>query len=212
MVADAQRKTAGKYAVFQSVIQPPLCHAPGIRAHAEDGQVSAQSRREGNAAALYRGDDRPVAYEIAHGAPVGEKLQRLEIGHGVVKPGAVQTSVKHELPIPQLQPPADSEHGVGVVLFHREHLGSRRGEAQRVKVPDDLVRFDSQFSGMFQAAVGGEDVVVFFQRPRQRVKLRGAENHTAAHGLPSCFFYFTTFYSKEKGRGCKQFFNFAVLP
>ena len=65
---------------------------------------------------------------------------------------------------------------------------------------------------MFQAAVGGEDVVVFFQRPRQRVKLRGAENHTAAHGLPSCFSYFTTFYSKEKGRGCKQFFNFAVLP
>lgn len=94
MVADAQRKTAGKYAVFQSVIQPPLCHAPGIRAHAEDGQVSAQSRREGNAAVLYHGDDRPVACEIAHGAPVGEKLQRLEIGHGVVKPGAVQTSVK----------------------------------------------------------------------------------------------------------------------
>ena len=139
-------------------------------------------------------------------------MQRLEIGHGVVKPGAVQTPVKQKFPIPQLQPPANGEHGVGVVLFHREHLGSRRGKAQRVKVPDDLVRFDSQFSGMFQAAVGGEDVVVFFQRPRQRVKLRGAENHTAAHGLPSRFFYFTTFYSKEKSRGCKQFFNFAVLP
>ena len=48
------------------------------------------------------------------------------------------------------------------------------------------------------AAVGGEDVVVFFQRPRQRVKLRGAENHTAAHGLPSCFFYFTTFFPLRK--------------
>ena len=148
VVADAQGEAAGQHAVLQRVIQPPLRHAPGVRAHAEDGQVSAQSRREGNAAVFDDGDDRPVAHKVAHGAPVGEKLQRLEIGHGVVKPGAVQTSVKQKFPIPQLQPPANGEHGVGIVLFHREYLGPRRGESQRVKVADDLIWFNSQLPGM----------------------------------------------------------------
>ena len=87
VVADAQGEAAGQYAVLQRVIQPPLRHAPGVRAHAENGQVPAQPRREGNAAVFDDGDDRPVAHKVAHGAPVGEELQRLEIGHGVVKPG-----------------------------------------------------------------------------------------------------------------------------
>ena len=117
---------------------------------------------------------------------VGQELQGLEVGNGVVQPGAVQASVEEKLPVSQGQSPADSQHGVGIVLLHREHAGAHGSKAQRVEVSKDFIWGDSQLFRVPKTAVGGDDIIPGFQRTGQRIEFGGAEDD-AGHGSTSLF-------------------------
>ena len=80
------------------------------------------------------------AAEHAEGTVVAEKLQGLKIGHRVVQSWTVQTAVEQKLPAAHRQAPAHRQHGIGIIFFHRKHIGPRRGKAQGIEVPQDHIR------------------------------------------------------------------------
>ena len=111
-------------------------------------------------------------------------LQSLIIGCGVVKPWAVQTAVEPELPVPQRQSPADGQHGIRVVLFHGEAAAVFRDIAQRVEVPQNLIRGQPQGLKVPEPTVGSQQKVILLHRLQQAVKPGSAENQKTTHGTP----------------------------
>ena len=155
-----------------------LRHAPGIRAHAEYGNGTIRARRDADGAVLHYGYQSGISHQIPNGTVVRQILQGLEIGNSVVKPGAVQTAVEQKFPAVPLQPQPGRQHGVGVVLLHRKHVGPRRGKAQGVKVADDFIGGDAQFFRMAQSPVRGDHPGIPRDRPGQSVKFRRAKDNT----------------------------------
>ena len=137
MVADTQGKPGGEGAVFQRVVQPFEGDPLRIGTHAEYGYGAAAPGREPKHSVFHHGDDVVISDQITHRIPVCQKLQGLEIGDGVIKPGAVQAAIEPKFPVSQGKPLADSQHGIGIVLFHREHIGPLGGEAQGIEIPQD---------------------------------------------------------------------------
>ena len=103
-----------------------------------------------------------------------------------------QAAVDDKPAVSPAQAPPDREHGVGIVLLHREHFRSLRNETQRVKVAQYDIRPDPQALGMLQAAVSSDDKIFISDSFRQRIKSGGAKNHTSAHKVTS-FCHSTTF-------------------
>ena len=112
-------------------------------------------------------------------------LQGLEIGNGMVQPGTVQTAVEDKLPVAQLKTPADCQHGIGIVLLHREHIGPLWGIAQGIEISQNFMGCDAQFFRMDQAAVGSQQKVILLQRLHQFVKTGSTENNTGSHFFTS---------------------------
>ena len=108
-------------------------------------------------------------------------MQGLEIRHRVVKPGAVQAAVEQELRAALFQSQPDGQHGIGIVLLHREHVGSLGGIAQGIKVPQHHIRVEPQSLGMPQPPVRRDDQRSLCYGSGQSRKIRRAENHAFSH-------------------------------
>ena len=130
---------------------------------------------------MYDGYEIVPSHQIPGSAVIGQKLQRLEIGNGMIQPGAVQRAVKEELPVAQLQPLAGGEHGIRIVLFHRKHLCLGGDVAQRVKIPDDAVRRAPQLFKMAQTAVCRHQVIIRPDGQCRLIEPGGAENQKLPH-------------------------------
>ena len=135
MVADAQGETGSQHTVLQGIVKPPQGDALRIRAKAEHRNRAGASGRKGHGAIFHHSYQIIPAYQITGSVVIRQKLQGLEIGNGMIQPRAVQTAVKQKLPVSQGKSPAGGQHGIGIILFHREHIGPLRNKAQGIKVP-----------------------------------------------------------------------------
>ena len=189
-VADPQGEAAGEGGVFQFVLGTMDADAFGISAHAEYAEVAGKIRRQGDGVVTDGGDDLSAANQIAPAAPVCQKLHGLEIGHGVIHPGTVQSAVEIEAVTAHFQTLFDGQHGVGIVFFHGKHFRPFRGVAQRVKIPQDDVWFDLQPLQMGQAAIGGDDSVFRGNGKTQPIPFARAENNAFFHiGSPQWAYF-----------------------
>ena len=138
----------------------------------------------------------------------GKVLQSLERGDGVIQAGAVQCSVDHKILKSQRKTLAHRQHGVGIILFHREHIGCCGDKAQRVKITQNDVRRDAKLLGVAVAAVGGYDHIVRRYFLRQVRKAAGTKDHTLCHPKRLLFHFFSFYHNGAKN---KRLFSFNIL-
>ena len=157
--------------------------------YAEYGEDTGAAVVKVDGAVLEGGNHVVLADQIAEGAVVAQKLQSLEVCHGVIQTGAVQTAVEVKFPIAQLQTLPDCQHGIGVIFFHGEDGGSFRCVTKRVKVTQNAVGRDAQSVGVVQTAVSGNDKIVFGKGRGKTVEIRCAENTAFSHIAPPFLFF-----------------------
>ena len=102
---------------------------------------------------LKYGDKIGLSYEIRFRAPVGEKLQGLEIGDGVIQPGPVQGTVEDHPAAVQRQRFPGGQHGIRIILLHGKDRSALRNIAQGVKIPQNARWVDPQRLPMGAARV-----------------------------------------------------------
>ena len=135
MIAYSQGKIPGKTSLFHGVFQSPEGYPLRRFSQREQGKKAAFRPFQGKARGLGDEGDGVLANQRPPAAPAVQKQQRLDVCQSMVQPWAIQSAVNEKIVIAQLQSPADGQHGIRVVLAHREHVCPLRHIAQRVKVP-----------------------------------------------------------------------------
>ena len=82
------------------------------------------------------------------------------------------------------QPLPDRQHGVGVVLLHRDpdQVGEVLGCLHGVEVPHEEVRRDPQLPAEAEAGIRGDDDIPGQRRLPEAVKAPGGKDEAAFHG------------------------------
>ena len=190
VIAHPQGEAGGQFFVFQAVLQTPQGHAPGVCAHTEQGKDALGGGGETERPVFYHSNDVVLADKIPLRPPVSQKLQGLEIGHGVVQARPVQTAVEKKPVTAPAQTFPNRKHCVGVVLLHREDPAVLRHIAKGVEISQDDPRLDPQRLGVDHSAVGGDHQIIGRYFFNQAVKAGGAENHTGLHKSPQRIFHY----------------------
>ena len=132
----------------------------GSAAAAQHGQIAGHGGGKGERAVPQGGDHGLLPGQKAHSPLGAQPVQQLEVAQGVFQPAA-QAAQQHEAAIAQLQPPAQGEHHVGVILLGGElgDVGVLGRIAQGVEVPHHQVGGDTIGHQGVIAPVGGNDIV-----------------------------------------------------
>ena len=89
----------------------------------------------------------------------GQKAEGLQIGQGMIQPRAIQRAVQQKPAVAQFQTLADRQHGVGIILLHREHLSTLRHIAQRIKIANDAIGRKPQLFQMGEPPICRQHIV-----------------------------------------------------
>ena len=136
-------------------------------------------------------------------------MQGLKICDRVVQPRSVQTAVEQKSVIAIFQSVADGKHRIRIVLFHGEDLGIFRHIAQRIKIPQNPVRCQSQPLQMGKATVSGNQQIVRTDRLYEPGKFSRVYDHTSSHhSTPPFVFVILTHRDKKYNAGKSLVENF----
>ena len=211
MVADAQGEARSQGATGQFIVKSPDGNTPGIGTQAEEGQDALRGFIKGDGPILHHRHQVIPAHQVAGGPMVRQELEGLEIGHGMVKSWAIQRAVKAEIPVAQLQTLPGRQHGIRIILLHREDHGPGGHIAQGVKIPQDSLRFYIQFFKMPQTAVCRQQEIGIFQGFQKPVKFRRAKNHKFTHRSPPVIFLILS-QIRPEGKGKLKIGIYLALP
>ena len=160
VVAHPKGEEGRQVSPLQAVFGPTDGDAVSLRPQAKDREDALLPRGQGDGAVSDGGEDEGLIVKIPSGPVLGQKTQALEVGQGVVHAPA-GAAVEVEGAEALLQAQLHGQHGVGIVLFHREGLGIQRGGTvlQGVEIPQEEVWGETGGLAVAIAPVGGQDIV-----------------------------------------------------
>ena len=174
---DTHSELADALRIFKSPYHPK----DGFFFHAEHGDGSFCRRGKPESAAADCRHQIISADEIAESIMITEIPESLKIGNRMVKSGTVQAAVQQKPAAAHGKSPAHCQHGIRIILFHREHIGPVRRIAQGIKVPQDHIRLQSQRLGMPETAVRRNHSLVGSDGLHQSGKFRCTEDMAGFH-------------------------------
>ena len=116
-----------------------------------------------------------------------EKGERLEVSERVVEPRAARRAIEIEGVTAALEPLAERQHRVGVVLLdrHADAVRRRLTDVHRVEIAEHNVRSDAKALAQMQSRVRGDLKIALARRLPQAVKGARGVDKAAFHGFPS---------------------------